>query len=55
MNEAYIVAGYRSAINKTKKGGFRFYRPDDLARRSKTSCSISTQFRSISYRRFNLW
>ena len=28
--EAYIVAGYRSAIGKAKKGGFRFYRPDDL-------------------------
>ncbi|MCB9033740.1 MAG: acetyl-CoA C-acyltransferase [Chitinophagales bacterium] len=31
MKEAYIVAGYRSAIGKAKKGGFRFYRPDDLA------------------------
>jgi acetyl-CoA acyltransferase len=31
MREAYIVAGYRSAIAKAKKGGFRFYRPDDLA------------------------
>jgi acetyl-CoA acetyltransferase family protein len=30
MQEAYIVAGYRSAIGKAKKGGFRFYRPDDL-------------------------
>ena len=30
MREAYIVAGYRSAIGKAKKGGFRFYRPDDL-------------------------
>jgi len=29
--EAYIVAGYRSAVGKAKKGGFRFYRPDDLA------------------------
>ncbi|MFT4738472.1 MAG: acetyl-CoA acyltransferase [Cyclobacteriaceae bacterium] len=28
---AYIVAGYRSAVGKAKKGGFRFYRPDDLA------------------------
>ncbi|WP_226389738.1 acetyl-CoA C-acyltransferase [Penaeicola halotolerans] len=28
---AYIVAGYRSAVGKSKKGGFRFYRPDDLA------------------------
>ncbi|HQD12328.1 MAG TPA: acetyl-CoA C-acyltransferase, partial [Chitinophagales bacterium] len=31
MSEAYIVAGYRSAIGKSKRGGFRFYRPDDLA------------------------
>lgn len=31
MQEAYIVAGFRSAIGKAKKGGFRFYRPDDLA------------------------
>jgi acetyl-CoA acyltransferase len=31
MQEAYIVAGYRSAVGKAKKGGFRFFRPDDLA------------------------
>lgn len=30
MREAFIVAGFRSAIGKAKKGGFRFYRPDDL-------------------------
>ncbi len=30
-NKAYIVAGYRSAVGKSKKGGFRFTRPDDLA------------------------
>lgn len=30
MQQAYIVAGYRSAIGKAKKGGFRFTRPDDL-------------------------
>jgi len=29
--DAYIVAGYRSAVGKAKKGGFRFTRPDDLA------------------------
>lgn len=29
--EAYIVAGYRSAVGKAKKGGFRFFRSDDLA------------------------
>ncbi len=29
--EAYIVNGFRSAVGKAKKGGFRFYRPDDLA------------------------
>lgn len=31
MQEAYIIAGYRSAVGKAKKGGFRFTRPDDLA------------------------
>ena len=31
MQEAYIVAGYRTAVGKSKKGGFRFMRPDDLA------------------------
>ncbi len=28
---AYIVAGFRSAVGKATRGGFRFYRPDDLA------------------------
>lgn len=28
---AYIVAGFRTAVGKAKKGGFRFVRPDDLA------------------------
>ena len=31
MGEAYIIAGFRTAITKSKKGGFRFTRPDDLA------------------------
>jgi len=31
MQAAYIIAGYRTAVGKAKKGGFRFYRPDDLA------------------------
>lgn len=31
MQEAYIVAGYRTAVAKSKKGGFKFTRPDDLA------------------------
>ena len=31
MQEAYIVAGFRTAVAKAKKGGFRFTRPDDLA------------------------
>ncbi len=31
MQEAYIVAGYRTAVGKSKRGAFRFYRPDDLA------------------------
>lgn len=29
--EAYIVAGYRSAVGKAGRGGFKSYRPDDLA------------------------
>ncbi len=29
--DAYIVAGYRSAVAKAKKGGFRFTRSDDLS------------------------
>lgn len=28
---AYIIAGYRTAVGKANKGGFRFMRPDDLA------------------------
>ena len=28
---AYIVTGFRSAVGKATKGGFRFTRPDDLA------------------------
>jgi len=31
MNKAYIITGYRSAVGKAGKGGFRFFRPDDLA------------------------
>ena len=31
MQEAYIVAGYRTAVGKSKKGMLRFFRPDDLA------------------------
>lgn len=31
MQTAYIVAGFRTAVCKSKRGGFRFYRPDDLA------------------------
>lgn len=29
--DAYIVGGYRTAVGKANKGGFRFTRPDDLA------------------------
>lgn len=28
---AYIVAGFRSAVGKANRGGFRFTRPDDMA------------------------
>lgn len=31
MQDAFIVAGYRTAVGKSKRGGFRFTRPDDLA------------------------
>jgi len=31
MQTAYIIAGYRTAVGKSKRGGFRFFRPDDLA------------------------
>jgi len=31
MNKAYIVTGYRTAVGKAGKGGFRFSRPDDMA------------------------
>jgi len=31
MQAAYIIAGFRTAVGKSKRGGFRFYRPDDLA------------------------
>lgn len=31
MKKAYIVTGYRTAVGKAGKGGFRFTRPDDLA------------------------
>ena len=29
--DAYIIKGYRSAVGKAKKGGFKYYRADDLA------------------------
>lgn len=29
--KAYIVAGFRTAVGKANRGGFRFTRPDDLA------------------------
>ena len=29
--DAYIVAGFRTAVGKATRGGFRFTRPDDLA------------------------
>ena len=29
--EAYIINGYRSAVAKAKRGGFKNFRSDDLA------------------------
>lgn len=31
MEQAYIVAGFRTAVGKAPRGKFRFFRPDDLA------------------------
>ena len=31
MQDAFIIAGYRTAVGKSKRGKFRFYRPDDMA------------------------
>lgn len=31
MQAAYIIAGYRTAVGKSKRGGLRFCRPDDMA------------------------
>ena len=31
MKQAYIVAGFRTAVGKAKRGGFRFTSPVDLA------------------------
>ncbi len=31
MQTAYIVAGFRTAVGKSKRGAFRFFRPEDLA------------------------
>lgn len=31
MEDAYIIAGYRSAVGKSGRGGFKNYRSDDLA------------------------
>ncbi|HRQ50240.1 MAG TPA: acetyl-CoA C-acyltransferase [Agriterribacter sp.] len=31
MQDAYIIAGFRTAVGKSKRGRFRFTRPDDLA------------------------
>ena len=31
MQEAYIIAGYRTAVGKAPRGVFRFTRADDLA------------------------
>lgn len=31
MEQAYIVAGYRTAVGKAPRGKLHFYRPDDLA------------------------
>lgn len=43
--DAYIVAGYRTAVGKANKGGFRFVRTDDLA--AEVIQHLMKQFPSI--------
>ena len=42
---AYIIKGYRTAVGKANRGGFRFARPDDLA--SGVIKHLMSQFPSI--------
>ena len=43
---AYIVSGYRTAVGKAGRGGFRFTRPDDLAVSVIKHLIASTRIRS---------
>jgi len=37
---AYIIAGFRSAVGKAPRGKFRFTRPDDLAANVVEECGL---------------
>lgn len=50
-NTAYIVAGYRTAVGKANKGGFRFLRPDDLA--AKVIQHLMAQFPQLEKTRID--
>lgn len=43
---AYIVSGYRTAVGKANRGGFRFTRPDDMAK--QVLDHLMNQFPQIS-------
>lgn len=49
--DAYIVKGYRSAVGKANKGGFRFLRPDDLA--AKTIRHLMNDFPDLDVNRID--
>ena len=48
---AYIVAGYRSAIGKAPKGSLRFTRPDDIA--ATVIKRLLTDFPQIEHRKID--
>jgi acetyl-CoA acyltransferase len=50
-NEAYIVRGYRTAVGKANRGGFKFTRPDDLA--VKVIQHLLSQFPQLDLRRID--
>jgi acetyl-CoA acyltransferase len=51
MQDALIVAGFRTAVAKSKKGGFRFFRPDDLA--VEVIKGIMTTVPQLDYKRID--
>jgi len=41
MNQAYIVAGYRTAVGKAKRGGLRFTPPVDMAAKAEQGLQMA--------------